>query len=80
MKTTLQPGEALICFRDTFQQLLASGAPKTSDSTNVSITGGTITNTDIITKAGIAGTLDLHLLLARLLPHHKLVTLSMMVL
>jgi hypothetical protein len=55
MKTTLQPGEALICFRDTFQQLLASGAPKTSDSTNVSITGGTITNTDIITKAGIAG-------------------------
>jgi hypothetical protein len=50
MKTTLQPGEALICFRDTFQQLLASGAPKTSDSTNVSITGGTITNTDIITQ------------------------------
>jgi hypothetical protein len=55
MKTTLQPGEALICFRDTFQQLLASGAPKTSDSTNVSITGGVISGTEINTKAGIAG-------------------------
>jgi hypothetical protein len=54
MKTTLQPGEALICFRDTFQQLLASGAPKTSDSTNVSITGGVISGTDVNTRIGTA--------------------------
>jgi hypothetical protein len=60
MKTTLQPGEALICFRDTFQQLLASGAPKTSDSTNVSITGGAIAGADFTAKAGTTASSGFH--------------------
>jgi hypothetical protein len=52
IKTTLQPGECLVFYDGAFQQFLASGALKTTDSTNVSITGGSISGTTITAKAG----------------------------
>jgi hypothetical protein len=62
IKTTLQPGECLIFYDGAFQQFLASGALKTTDSTNVSITGGSISGTNLTAKAGTTAVAGLHLL------------------
>jgi hypothetical protein len=60
IKTTLQPGECLVFYDGAFQQFLASGALKTTDSTNVSITGGVISGADFTAKAGTTASSGFH--------------------
>jgi hypothetical protein len=61
IKTTLQAGECLVFYDGAFQQFLASGALKTTDSTNVSITGGTISGVNFTAKAGTTAAAGFHL-------------------